>query len=530
MMRGEKRMKRVSNVINLGWRRRSLTAAAVALAATCVFFVANALGDAGNPILGTIHGTVIPDDPGNPSGGVTVYVRGQWNWLSHTSDCNFDRAATGVGIIWNDPNGAARTRTIGTATRSGTTVTITTTTAQTFDVGDRITVAGVAGGTGYNGSPFVVSARSNTSLKYTSAGTGSGSGGTVTDLDIFNGFKVQNSPITGYVGTKTATPANSVDQMVHPVDLGNQVEGYSSGTWTSTVQGYTTNTDGDYPSSQQFVDPSPSGITNTQVAAWKGGCGREPLTATASNGSNSERTGNNCGTSPASTTCAGHPWGSWGYQKNDGLGYSHHFAKRSDLTTVCANFYDVHGGGKFNSGKFQLVNGAKEITVDANGDNSIDTNAFNTATGANCFSFGLVQPALATTASGPVTIGDGSITDTATLSGGSSPTGSITFKVYAPKPDGSADTSCSTLVATLAPVPVNGNGTYPSGTFTPSGTAPQIAGTYEWVASYGGDSANLPAAGSCGDQGEQSVVNRLRRSSSRTSRGFRARLPRPRAP
>ena len=34
---------------------------------------------------------------------VTVYVRGQWNWYSHNSDCNTDRAGAGVGIIWNDP-------------------------------------------------------------------------------------------------------------------------------------------------------------------------------------------------------------------------------------------------------------------------------------------------------------------------------------------------------------------------------------------------------------------------------------------
>src|SRR5436189_2192261 len=58
-----------------------------------------ARADAGNPILGTIHGSLQP----NPDGTVTVFVRGQWNWLSHNSDCNFDRAATGVGMIWNDP-------------------------------------------------------------------------------------------------------------------------------------------------------------------------------------------------------------------------------------------------------------------------------------------------------------------------------------------------------------------------------------------------------------------------------------------
>ncbi len=43
---------------------------------------------------------------------------------------------------------------------------------------------------------------------------------------------------------------------------------------------------------------------------------------------------------------------------------------------ICVNFYDVHGGGT-TAARFQLVNGASEIQVDGNGDNSIETNAFN---------------------------------------------------------------------------------------------------------------------------------------------------------
>ena len=484
-------------------RFRSLPATAVVLVASCALFAPSAFGDAGNPVLGTIHGTIVPDNANNPSGPVTVYVRGQWNWISHSSDCNFDRAATGVGIIWNDPSGADRTRSISTATRSGTTVTLTTTTAQTFDVGDHINVANVTGGTGFNGENFVITARDNTHLKYTSSGTGSGTGGTVTDTDVFNGFKVQKSPIKGYLGTQTATPENPVDKMVHPVDRGNVPEGYTDGTWKSTAQGYTTNNPGDYPQGQDFVDPSPPDPGS--FASWKGGCGREPLAATASNSVHPEATDLPCGNN--TTNCAGHPWGSWGYEKSGGLGYSHHFARRADVTSVCASFYDVHGGGKFNSGKMQLVNGAKEITVTENGDNSIETNSFNTAQGQNCFSFALTKPALTTNASGPVTIG-GSISDTATLSGGSSPTGSITFTLYAPKANGDVDPFCSTFVATLGPVPVNGNRDYGSGPFTPSGTAPQTAGTYQWVASYSGDANNAPATTACGDAHEQSVVNK----------------------
>src|SRR5262249_9098984 len=162
---------------------------------------------------------------------------------------------------------------------------------------------------------------------------------------------------------------------------GNQVEGYKNGTWKSTAVGYPTSATGDYPSGQAFVDPASN--SPSDFATWKGGCGREPITATASLDGNPESTNNACGTTPSSTVCAGYPWGSWGYEKTGGLGYAHHFAKRSDLTTVCANFYDVHGGGKFNSGKFQVVQSANEITVTANSDNSVQTNSFNTAQGAN---------------------------------------------------------------------------------------------------------------------------------------------------
>ena len=117
------------------------------------------------------------------------------------------------------------------------------------------------------------------------------------------------------------------------------------------------------------------------------------------------------------------------------------------------------------------------------------------------------QPAIATTATGPVTIGS-PISDSATLSGGVDPTGSITFRLY-------SDASCSTLVATLGPVTVNGNGTYGSGDYTPT-----AVGTYYWIASYSGDAKNLPVSGRCRDSGESSTVNRAPSSISTAQRIF----------
>src|SRR5262249_61763074 len=82
--------------------------------------------------------------------------------------------------------------------------------------------------------------------------TGSGTNVNVTTLTagaatVYNGFLVSQGSISGYVGTKDATALNPIDRMVHPVDRGNQIEGYTQGTWRSTAQGYATNANGDHP-------------------------------------------------------------------------------------------------------------------------------------------------------------------------------------------------------------------------------------------------------------------------------------------
>jgi N-acetylneuraminic acid mutarotase len=90
----------------------------------------------------------------------------------------------------------------------------------------------------------------------------------------------------------------------------------------------------------------------------------------------------------------------------------------------------------------------------------------------------------------------------ATLSGGSSPSGTITFKVFGPQ--ATAPTSCSAgrVVGTSS---VSGGGTYhPSGGFTPT-----QAGEYWWYASYSGDSVNDPAASACGTGMPKTTVTAL---------------------
>ncbi|MDQ1418627.1 MAG: hypothetical protein QOJ52_589, partial [Acidimicrobiaceae bacterium] len=107
----------------------------------------------------------------------------------------------------------------------------------------------------------------------------------------------------------------------------------------------------------------------------------------------------------------------------------------------------------------------------------------------------LSTPTLSTTASGPVTVG-GPTTDTAALSAAVNPTGTITFRLYGPN-----DATCGGTPVFSSAVTVNGNGSYPSGSFSPL-----VAGTYQWVAVYSGDANNALVTTPCNDANESVVV------------------------
>ena len=73
------------------------------------------------------------------------------------------------------------------------------------------------------------------------------------------------------------------------------------------------------------------------------------------------------------------------------------------------------------------------------------------------------------------------------------PTGTITFRLFADNGNG----GCGTQVGSSATATANGNGSY---------TSPSIhigsAGSYHWIASYGGDGNNSAVSGACGDPNE----------------------------
>ena len=94
---------------------------------------------------------------------------------------------------------------------------------------------------------------------------------------------------------------------------------------------------------------------------------------------------------------------------------------------------------------------------------------------------------ITTQAGASVVVGGGQkLTDQATLSGGLSPTGSITFTLY--------NTSNNSVVDTETVNNITGDGIYN----TPTGYLPTATGTYQWVATYSGDNFNLSATDNSG--------------------------------
>jgi uncharacterized repeat protein (TIGR01451 family) len=380
-----------------GWWRMLVTLTVIGLMGA--FGAGTALADAPNPINGTTHGEIVT----NPNGTVTVFVRGEWNWLSHNNDCNEDRAGAGLGLVWNDPT-----------------------------------------------EP---------------------------------GYLISKNGISAAVGVASLRPgdtANMVDGMVHPSDRGNVPQGFIE----PVLPPYTSP---GFPSGQQFNDPAPQAQEQPHpYTEWKGGCGREPLKGVASG------------------QFEGHPWGSWGYEKSvvasDGkvhTGYAHTYAKRSDVTKVCVNFYDVHGGDKPGNQHFQLPNGTNEIDVIKNNDNSIETNKFEVNGGSCVFFGGITTKAVANAHTTE------SVFDTASITG-AQPTavGTVTFNAYR------NDQTCKTppaFTSTKTGVTIGESGTAQVSS-DPIPT-PVPAGTYFWVASFHATSGNVAdMSTSCGDENETSDV------------------------
>src|SRR5436190_3451 len=174
-------------------------------------------------------------------------------------------------------------------------------------------------------------------------------------------------------------------------------------------------------------------------------------------------------------------------------GMTHTYPAGSTIPQICALAYDVHG-------KNGTASGIKEVTAGGanhNSDNSAEKNA-STPGGNQCFTIVLPNHPSVTTDAGPdVTVGS-TVHDTATLSGGSNDiSGTITFTLYGPN-----DATCANAPIFTTTKTVTGNGQYVSA----NSQVINQAGTYRWIANYGGDANNSVTNNLCNATNENVTV------------------------
>jgi uncharacterized repeat protein (TIGR01451 family) len=432
-----------------------------ALAATA----ATAFANAPNPT----SVQVINEQPGPGGNGVTVTIAGTWTWdqavpSGGQKDCNDSRIGVGYAVDWGDnaankplpgPNGAKIypgdaqddwVHSVSEGMGDGT---------------DQATGGNLEepGSSSNDGSNLIVDGPFNS--KPGPGGPGGPGGGGTTLPET--GGKVTES--------MTGMTADAVDN-----DFGaNPFAPYTD----SGEQGI----------SDGSSDAVP---TNSDAAKWYSNCGpTQPKGAViggqpilGANGQPAQE-----GNTDASSPQNGYPNGYWGPISHTYTG--------SGPYTICPVMYDPHGqsvGGP--------ANDPKQITADANGDNSVQSNGNASACPITVTFKG--QSSITTNAQpqSPTTTGQ-ALSDTATISGKSSPGGSVTFNLYGPSDPGSClSTPVYTDTVTSHTSVSSSISTFQSGTYAPS--AP---GTYRWTASYSGDSNNSPSSEGCNGGDESTTVN-----------------------
>jgi uncharacterized repeat protein (TIGR01451 family) len=166
-------------------------------------------------------------------------------------------------------------------------------------------------------------------------------------------------------------------------------------------------------------------------------------------------------------------------------------------TPIFTSTKTVAGNGVYTSGSFVTSSvGTYGFVAVYSGD--ANNNAATSPCGAPNESVVVTPtaPTIVTKASAGVAAG-GPITDTATLSAGANPSGTITFTAFGPN-----DAICATAAAFTSIKSVNANRDYVSDPFTAT-----LAGTYRFVAAYSGDANNAATTTACNDPNESVVVD-----------------------
>ena len=431
----------------------------VALAASLTVLALPALASADSPDVTSATGSVTNVAA---NGDVTVEVHGTWNWPTHGKDCNTDRAGVGIAVDWGDGNGNP--------------VTV---------LNGRAIAVGVLNTTALNAQDNVAHPAEPPTLA------------------------AANATLANYATVWRST-------------CGQFIGGVPTGTWgtvTTTGEHYLTHK---YTAQAAAAGLNICALTYDPHGSQANGPGSLKDVTAGGNGHNDDNSAEKNSQTPAGNTCAKVSLLTTDAGGTGTVGVPMHdtatlFGVTNDATgTITFDLYGpggncepatkiasasstatVHGGGMYVSADYTPTQaGTYHWIANYGGD------AKNSATANGCGAakedvvVGPAGPTVTTNASADVTLG-GSITDGATLSGGVNPTGSITFDLYGPN-----DTNCTGAVKFTSTIPVNGNGIYSSGAFTPT-----AAGTYRWIANYGGDANNSKTTNGCNGAHENVVVN-----------------------
>jgi hypothetical protein len=153
---------------------------------------------------------------------------------------------------------------------------------------------------------------------------------------------------------------------------------------------------------------------------------------------------------------------------------------------------DVSDNGSYSPSGFAPGAGSYRWTVSYSGDANNEPASLACNAADQSSAVAKATPGLTGSASTGF-VGSG-IHDKATVTGGFSPTGDITFRVYGP-----ADTTCSTpLQTSTSPLA--------SSAATSAEFIPEQVGAFRWTASYPGDANNEPASLACNAANQASAV------------------------
>jgi uncharacterized repeat protein (TIGR01451 family) len=284
--------------------------------------------------------------------------------------------------------------------------------------------------------------------------------GTITFILKYNGSTVYTDHVQVNSGNGTYTTASGDEPGGYPLPTNATVTG--SYVWTAIYSGDANNNSATDPgtSAQEQVTVNPASPTVVTTAT--------PASVTLPGSV----------TFSDSAVVAGgyHPTGTLTFTLTGPNGFSY-----TQKDTVSGNGTYTASDGPISNPDAGTYTWSVSYNGDGNNNGAVDQGGRNEQTIVSPASPGIVTTPDPTS----VTLGTGSVTlkDSAVLSGGSNPTGSITFTlVY----NGSTVDSET--------VTVSGNGTYttPVGYTLPS--SGMVTGTYQWNASYTGDSNNNPVS------------------------------------